>query len=355
MTSADWQRGVSYGVTWGIAATALESLELPLGDVRPAELLQFVVQLLPHLCLSGVVLALVTVGTAQRPVDAWLVLWALLAFPILSVAINMAVKSVVVHERFWATDGGGAYLHTMWTSLSYGGIFLVTYRLNVRAASTRQWLARTEIARQHSENSLAATRFQALRGHVDPAFLLRVVTALRARYAPDPAAADRLLDRLVTFLRAAMPGIRGGGSTLATEAQIALEYAQVLHELDPASPLLALDSDAAWPDLPFPPLLMLPVVDQLTAATSGSSIDLALAHEEGRCVLTLSVASLREPAWLSTDLAFRLQVGLRAMFQDAWTLRLSDQPGQPVLALTLPAAAPVAAVSSMAFKEVSYG
>ena len=355
MTSSDWQRAVSYGLLWGVAVTALESLELPLGAFRQGELLQFAIQMLPHLSLSGVVLAVVTVWTAQRPVNGWLLLWAAVLFPVLTWVINMAVKSVVAHDRFWVTDGSGSYLHTMWTSLCYGSMFLVAYRLNVRSESSRQGLARAEIARQHSENSLAETRFRALRGHVDPAFLLRVVTALRARYALDPRAADQLLDRLVTFLRAAMPGIRGGDSTLAAEAQIALHYAQVLHELDPASPLLRLHADDSWPDLPFPPLLMLPVVGQLTAATGGAGIDLALAQDGEQCVLTLRAADLRDPAWLSPDLAFRLQVGLRAMFQDDCALRLSDQPGQPVLALTLPAAAPAAAASSTALKEVSYG
>jgi hypothetical protein len=355
MTRADWRRAISYGLVWGVAVTALESLELPLGNLRPDELVQFTLQLLPHLCVAGIVLVIVTIRTSQRGADGWLVLWALVLFPVLTCAINAALKRVFLHDELWATAGGDSYLHTFWTSLCYGSIFLVAYRLNVRAESTRQWLARTEIARQHSENSLAETRFEALRGHVDPAFLLRVVTALRARYALDPVAADQLLDRLVAFLRAAMPGIRGGGSTLFAEATLALHYAQVLHELDPASPLLRVDAHDGWPDLPFPPLLMLPVVDQLTAATGASGIDLSLSQHGNCCVLTLRVTPLSGPAWLSTDLAFRLQVGLRAMFQDDWSLRLADQPGQPVLTLTLPAPASVTAAPSMAFKEVTYG
>jgi hypothetical protein len=358
VTSIDWRRAINYGVCWGVAVTALESLDLPLGSMTGKELLVFAMNSWPHFVLAGILLAAVTMRLAASPVNALLVTWTLLLFPLLSTEISRIsylISAQVLQSRVkWVTDSDFAYLHSFWTSLFCGTLFVVAYRLSVRAERTRRVLARAEIARHQAESLLAESQLQALRGYVDPAFLLQVMHEVQRRYRNDPADADRLLDRLVGFLRAAMPGIRTGTSTLAAEAQLAVHYSMVARELDGSRPLIRLETSGHVPDLPFPALLMVPVLDQLAEASGGLHLDLHVSEHHGHCQLNVHAAGLTDSEWLSPELGYRLQVGLRALFGADWTLKLSAGPRVPAFALTLPVAQEFP-ISSTANREVSYG
>lgn len=353
MTRVPWARAASYGVIWGFAVTALESFELPLGSLGAAEVLLFHGKLLPHLCMAGIVLAAVTMGSIRRPWDWPMTAWAMVLFPLLTCTINFVLGRTVGFRSMWVTDGGESYLHTFWTSLFYGPLFMIAYRLNVRSEHARVRLAQTEIARQQAESVLTASRFQALKGHVDPAFLLRVIETVQTRYSEGPIAADQLLDKLVGFLRAAMAGIRSGSSSLAAEVELATQYNHVLRELDRSEPVLRVRFEGEGPDLPFPSLLMLPVIDALSRASGRSGIDLVVRHAAGRCNLSLFAPGTPE-SWLSPNLAYRMKVGLRALFGDDWSLALPTRAEGPVFDLKLPVGR-CEPHSSLDQLEVSYG
>lgn len=355
MKPFNWSRAVVYGIFWGVAVTALESLELPLGSLTRQELLTFMTKLLPHLCVAGLALAVVTMRLAARPAAGIaLPLWTLVLFPLLSCVFNAITKALIPAESVWMTDGEFSYIHTFWTSLFYGNMFVFAYLLNLRSERTSERLAHTEIARQRAESLFTASRLQALRGSVDPAFLLRVILDIQERYACNPASADTLLDRLVAFLRSAMPGIRSGTSTLAAEALLAVQYASVLSELDPSGPPMRFEAPNRIPDIPFPPLLMLPVIDQLAAAAHGSVVELMVVESPGQCRLTMHTGKAVPRQWLSPELLYRIQVGMRSLFGSDWTLELSFDANQPVFGLTLPAG-PSAPLSSTRTKELTYG
>jgi hypothetical protein len=142
-----------------------------------------------------------------------------------------------------------------------------------------------------------------------------------------------------------MPGVRSGASTLLAEVRLAHAYARVLAELEPGRARWRLDVPAVMPDLPFPPLLMLPVLDRLASgATRG--IVLELRHADGRCILKLHRAEPCHHAWLGSELDYRLRVGLRATLGDSWSLDIGDGTASPAFVLDL--AAPGSPLSSLA-------
>jgi LytS/YehU family sensor histidine kinase len=232
---------------------------------------------------------------------------------------------------------GSSHLHAFWGCLCYGGVFIAVYRMSQRGERTRALLAQAEIARQRSEAALGAAQLQALQGQIDPAFLLRVMTEVERRYAAAPTTVDRLLDPLIGFLRAAMPGVRSGTSTLAAELLLAMQYAQLVAAFEPGRNVRAVRVDGTMPDLPFPPLLLLPVLDAVAAAPGDGGTTLQVAQHEGRCMLTLTRAGLSgNDAWMPPELLYRLQVGLRTLFGDDWALALRADVGLPAFTLTLP-------------------
>ena len=331
----NWRRALSYGVLWAIACATMESFMLPLGNLRPVELLEFNLRMMVLWLVVGV-----------APVGALLLFEphltparfapALLVFALIGTATWTHVPTV----RLMTQLAAGSSMHVFWVCLCYGGVFIAVYGMSQRGERTRALLAQAEIARQRSEAALGAAQLQALQGQVDPVFLLRVMTEVERRYAAAPATVDGLLDPLIDFLRAAMPGVRSGASTLAAELLLAMQYARLVAALEPGRGVRAIRVDGTMPDLPFPPLLLLPVLDALAAATGDGGTTLQIAQHAGRCNLTLSRAGLSgNDAWLPSELLYRLQVGLRTLFGDTWALTLRAGTG-PAFTLTLPLTPP---------------
>ncbi|MFO1304122.1 MAG: histidine kinase [Burkholderiales bacterium] len=67
----------------------------------------------------------------------------------------------------------------------------------------------------------AAVRVQAARARVEPRFLFDALSAVERTYDADPAAGSRLLDDLVTYLRAVVPDLDNAQSTVGRELEIA--------------------------------------------------------------------------------------------------------------------------------------
>jgi len=329
LASPRWRRAVLYGVLWAVAISVLESFALPLGHVGATQLMDFVAGLFPRWCVMGIILAVVTM-LFERRLTWWSIAPTLLGFSVLVCAAWWFPS-----DSLWPMEHG--YLHIFWGGLFYGGVFVAAYRVNERAERTRRLFGRAEIARQRTESLLSAAQLRALQGHIDPTFLLRVMVEVERRYTQDARAAGALLDAMVSFLRAAMPGVRGGASTLAVEVQLAMQYAQVWAELEPRRPAWRLSLEGSIPDVQFPSLLLLPVLDRL-ASSEGASFhsELSVRDVGGKCELVLdSAASYRAP-WLEPDLMYRLQVGLRTMFGEDWVLAVSDTSAAPKFVLTLP-------------------
>jgi hypothetical protein len=344
----NWRRALSYGALWAIACATMESFALPLGNLSPVEWLGFNLRLMTLWLVAGI-----------APVGALLLFEpyltparfppALLAFAFMGTAAwTLASEFLFLIKPIRIAEG--SYMHVFWGCLCYGGVFIAVYRMSQRGERTRALLAQAEIARLRSEAALDAARLQALQGQVDPAFLLRAMAEVERRYAAAPATVSGLLDPLIGFLRAAMPGVRSGTSTLAAELLLAMQYARLVAAFEPGRSVRAIRVDGPMPDLPFPPLLLLPVLDALAAAPMGAAgaapgdtgAALRLTQDGSRCTLTLARAGLSaDNTWLPPELLYRLQVGLRTLFGDAWALNLHDGPGSPAFTLTLPLSLPL--------------
>lgn len=330
MSPGGW-RALGYALLWGAAVTAMESFTLPLGRVPLPALLEFVARLLPRWCLSGLLLVALTRGLGQRqggPGGVWLLLGFALS--------NCGIWWLVDRPAILPADDDDVYLHVLWSSLVYGGLFVLAHRLSLRSEHARGRLAQAEIARQTTEAELSAARLQALRGQVDPAFLLRVIGELERRYAGDADDMERLLAPLVEFLRRALPGLSGPSSSMAAEWRLAGLFVALLGELEPARHRWRLSADPALPDAAFPALLLLPALEQLAAAEGGPDIGLRLHQLEGRCVLRFE-RMLRAPGrWMAPALEYRLRAALRALHGLDWTLELGESPPAPALLLSVP-------------------
>ena len=128
--------------------------------------------------------------------------------------------------RCSANDGATAHLLTdipfsdlaaylFWSNAFYGGLYTAGYLLARRAGWQRASLAEQRRVRSEADGALREAQLVSLRGQLQPDLLIEALTVLQERYATDGTQGDELFDRLIGFLRAAMPGVRSGGQRCA--------------------------------------------------------------------------------------------------------------------------------------------
>ena len=131
----------------------------------------------------------------------------------------------------------------------------------------RQHLARhanaLDAARRERElerTSLQA-RLSALQAQVEPHFLFNTLANLKYLIRTDQQAAQDMLDHLVGYLQNALPDMRSVSSTLGREMDLVGDYLAVMRIRMGVRLRFAVDVDEALRSLPFPPAMLISLVE----------------------------------------------------------------------------------------------
>lgn len=124
------------------------------------------------------------------------------------------------------------FAYHAWLTLIYGGFAAIIYPLRRKIDQTTATLRGTELARERNEAAIAEARVRALVERIEPRFLIDVMTAARNQYRVAPTQAEATLNACVAFLRAAMPQLRSGHSTVAAELELAEAYLVLRDRID---------------------------------------------------------------------------------------------------------------------------
>jgi LytS/YehU family sensor histidine kinase len=184
-----------------------------------------------------------------------------------------------------------------------------------------------ELARADAQREIVASRLKVLQARVEPSLLFDAMADVRAMYLSSPAGADALLDDLVAYLRAALPQMRGGASTVGREIALAEAYLRIV----PAgrNKRLATQSSVAEEvaDADFPPMVLLPLVH--AAADAGCahvSIDGLRVH--GRVAIAVrATCDAVPPAWTGDALDVVRETLLHYLGSDASLTVARDTAG----------------------------
>jgi len=100
-----------------------------------------------------------------------------------------------------------------------------------RLARVKAELAQNEAERaareRESARALAAAQLATLQAQIEPHFLFNTLANLRSLINRDPALAQQMLDRLITYLRTTLASARAGNSTLGREFALASAYLEI--------------------------------------------------------------------------------------------------------------------------------
>lgn len=170
-----------------------------------------------------------------------------------------------------ALMSNAAFLFRAWWIYSVAGLLFAAYcRVREREQNVLRAARDAELARADTQREIVASRLEVLQARVEPELLFDALADVRAAYFVDPQTADALLDDLVAYLRAALPQMRGGGSTLGREAALAEAYLHVV----PAGRARRLAIHVAVaPELAgdnFPPMVLLPLAHAAVDAAANA-------------------------------------------------------------------------------------
>lgn len=166
----------------------------------------------------------------------------------------------------WAAVFNAVFKYALFLIIFYvlgGGhalrAYFVQQRRSMDARSQREFEA---LQTQKQETEL---RLGLLQAQVEPHFLFNTLAVVRALVRTDAARAEATLDALVDYLRATIPKLREGErqlhSTLGQQIDLCASYLELMRLRSDGRLSHALEVDPALRDLPFPPMLLITLVE----------------------------------------------------------------------------------------------
>jgi len=179
-----------------------------------------------------------------------------------------------------AINAVSSALTTFWLA---GGAALWGWRRERAGLATLQ--AERALAQAQAQRREAELRLSVLAAQVEPHFLFNTLAGVRSAIATDPTRASEMIDRLVDYLRAAIPRLRATGAAEATlGAQLEIVHAY-LGLMAARMPRLTwqVDADPALLPLPCPPLMLISLAEN--AVKHGVEPKIGLVHVAVRAQL----------------------------------------------------------------------
>jgi len=184
-----------------------------------------------------------------------------------------------------------AFVFSNW--LLFCGLAVFVYVPLRRVRRSNAAFERAEIERATASRQVLRSQLAAMQAQVEPGFLFATLGHVEALYERDPRRADRVLDDLIAFLRAALPRLRGEASTLTLESELAEAYLRVVQARMGSRLEFAFDIPPALGSVRFQPMLLLPLIDNavrhgLEPFPLGGRIEVRATAQAGRLRVSVS-------------------------------------------------------------------
>jgi len=162
----------------------------------------------------------------------------------------------------------------------------------------REELAATALHKAEAERHLLSKQaieaeLKLLQAQVEPHFLFNTLASVQYLTETDPAQANVLLGHLIGYLRAALPQLRARSSTLGREMALAEAYLSILAMRIGPRLTFAIDVPDDLHDQPFPPNLLISLVENaikhgVEPSPDGGNVRLAAVHAGDAIVVTVT-------------------------------------------------------------------
>jgi signal transduction histidine kinase len=184
--------------------------------------------LVTALCVGYTSMLLFTLAsnarTTRLPREALQIL-AVIAGSVLGTVLAFLVKrrdfSQIFSESLWAVA------ISMGLGVGFGCVVVAAILLREKHARDQARLHQAEAERHLLEKGMLEAKLQVMQAQVEPHFLFNTLANVQHLVETDPAAANRMLDSLIRYLRAALPQMRETQSTLGRELEMARAFLEI--------------------------------------------------------------------------------------------------------------------------------
>jgi hypothetical protein len=155
---------------------------------------------------------------------------------------------------------------------------------------SRETIAAKEAAVQTAQRQAAEHQLKLLESQLEPHMLFNTLANLRVLIALDPPRAQAMLDQLIAFLRATLSGSREAAHPLRAEFARLADYLALMEMRMGPRLRTRFELPAELSELPVPPLLLQPLVENcikhgLEPSVDGGRIDVSAVRDGGMLVL----------------------------------------------------------------------
>jgi hypothetical protein len=229
--------------------------------------------------------------------------WAIVVGSILTAAIAVpAVSALGVHELVGSLLASKKKeLPPMWLAMvghttiyaTFSFLFVAVAEVLQRRRSTTTALQATQRAQATIAREVLESRLLAMQAQVEPQFLFDSLVDIETLYRRDAHRAADDLDRLITYLRVALPRLREPGSTVEAEIELVQAYLAVVTSLHGGRPTLSVTLPDDCRCARFYPMLLLPLLQRAVRQPSGDmpeSIKIGISRIGSQIVIVLRFA-----------------------------------------------------------------
>ncbi len=226
--------------------------------------------------------------------------WAVVVAAVISAAITVPMMSTLgVHELVWSLLGSmKKELPPLWLAMighttiyaTFSFLFVAVAEVLLRRRSTTSALQATQRAQATIAREVLESRLAAMQAQVEPQFLFDSLVDIETLYRQDAARAANDLDRLITYLRVALPRLREPGSTIEAEIDLVHAYLAVVTSLHGGRPALSVTLPDECRCARFYPMLLLPLLQRAVRQPSGQlpeTIKIGISRIESQIVIVL--------------------------------------------------------------------
>jgi sensor histidine kinase YesM len=215
---------------------------------------------------------------------------AALAGALIGVVLVIVVKGYPlshVRERLvW-------FLMNVVAAFSNGLLISLMFYVKRREARAAAALHKAEVDRHLLSKQAIEAELKLMQAQVEPHFLFNTLASVQYLTETDPKRAGVLLGHLIEYLRAALPQLRARSSTLAREMALAEAYLNILGMRLGPRLAFAIDLPQQLRDHPFPPNLLISLVENavkhgIEPSADGGSIALSAMHTDDSVVITVA-------------------------------------------------------------------
>ncbi len=304
--------------------------------LNPVYVTPFPVLLGRTLAIALLLLLAFTLAGAWRVplLPRWLaqVLAVVLVAPVAAFLVYLPAIGGFFQGEMWHEGYVLGYTFITAAALVIGPLLALVALYRERDAQARADAIGFELERSRLEKQALDARLKVLHAQVEPHFLFNTLANVQELVESGSPRAALVLRNLIAYLRAAMPQLHEGGTTLAAEAALVRSYLELMQVRMPDRLAFTIDIDVEVAVVPFPAMALLTLIENairhgIDPCEAGGRIEVRAWRDAGdgriRIVVADSGVGMDENARPGTGLR-NVADRLRGFFGAAAELQLHE-------------------------------